>query len=42
MPPSELTGRIMDRNSAKHVIALPEDKLREINEVLSNLKSDDD
>ena len=30
----------MDGNSSKHVIALLEEKLREIDEALSNLKTD--
>jgi hypothetical protein len=38
VPP--VTGRVMDGNSSKHVIALLEEKLREIDEALSNLKTD--
>ena len=37
-----VTGRVMDGDSAKRVIALLEDRLREVNEALSNLESDDD
>jgi hypothetical protein len=35
-----VTGRLMDGDGAKRVIALLEDKLREVNEALSNLTSD--
>jgi|HubBroStandDraft_5_1064220.scaffolds.fasta_scaffold1519949_1 hypothetical protein len=38
VPP--VRGRVMDGNSSKHVIALLEEKLREIDEALSNLKTD--
>jgi hypothetical protein len=37
-----VTGRVMDGDGAKRVIALLEDKLREVNEALSQLKSDDE
>jgi hypothetical protein len=37
-----VTGRGMDGDGAKRVIALLEDKLREVNEALSNLKSEDE
>jgi hypothetical protein len=37
-----VTGRVMDGDGARRVIALLEDKLREVNEALSNLKSDDE
>jgi hypothetical protein len=36
-----VTGRVMDGNGAKRVIALLEDTLREINEALSNPENDD-
>ena len=37
-----VTGRVMDGDGAKRVIAMLEDRLREVNEALSNLKSDDE
>lgn len=37
-----VTGRVMDGDGAKRVIALLEDKLREVDEALSNLKNDDE
>jgi hypothetical protein len=37
-----VTGRVLDGDGAKRVFALLEDRLREINEALSNLESDDE
>ena len=35
-----VTGRVMDGDGAKRLIALLEDRLREVNEALSDLRSD--
>jgi hypothetical protein len=37
-----VTGRVMDGDGAKRVIAMLEDRLREVNEALSKLESDDE
>jgi hypothetical protein len=37
-----VTGRVMDGDGAKRVIALLEERLREVNEALSNLEIDDE
>jgi hypothetical protein len=37
---SPVTGRVMDGYGAKRVIALLEDKLREIDEILSDLENE--
>ena len=37
-----VTGRVMDGDGAKRVIALLEEKLREIDEALSDLRNDEE
>jgi hypothetical protein len=37
-----VTGRVMDGDGAKRAIAMLEDRLREVNEALSKLESDDE
>jgi len=36
-----ITGRVLDGNGARHVIAMLEDQLREIDDALSSLKAEE-